>query len=181
MELSEIQDIILKLKAVRNSDPDQYTIKKMQKALDEQKTPVSESVLRRVFAENSETDDSFSYKSIKPIAELLIKEEPEQATSTQHIAVAHAKIDLLLTIIDGKNGIIERQSDKIGKLTAQVEKLVEQMQTIREMDDARIDFLRNQIEKKDRRMDEKDEIIKMLLVKVLKEDDYGKSQDLQKV
>ena len=167
MELSEIQDIILKLKAVRNSDPEQYTIKKLQKALDEQKTPVSESVLRRVFAENSETDDSFSYKSIKPIAELLIKEEPDSITDSQHVNVAHAKIDLLLAVIDGKNGIIERQSDKIGKLTAQVEKLVEQMRTIRELDDKRIDFLRDQIEIKDRRMDEKDEIIKRLMDKLL--------------
>ena len=167
MELSEIQDIILKLKAVRNSDPEQYTIKKLQKALDEQKTPVSESVLRRVFAENSETDDSFSYKSIKPIAELLIKEEPDSITDSQDVNVAHAKIDLLLAVIDGKNGIIERQSDKIGKLTAQVEKLVEQMRTIRELDDKRIDFLRDQIEIKDRRMDEKDEIIKRLMDKLL--------------
>lgn len=168
MELSEIQEIILRLKAVRNSDPDEYSIKNMMQALKERKADVSETTLRRIFADHSETEDSFSYKSIKPVAELLIKEEPEKATSSQHVAVAHAKIDLLLTIIDGKNGIIERQSDRIGKLTAQVEKLVEQMRTIRELDDKRIDFLRDQIEIKDRRMDEKDEIIKRLMDKVLK-------------
>ncbi len=170
MELSEIQEIILRLKAVRNSDPDEYSIKNMLQALKERKADVSETTLRRIFADHSETEDSFSYKSIKPVAELLIKEEPEKVTSSQHVTVAHAKIDLLLAVIEGKNGIIERQSDKIGKLTAQVEKLVEQMRTIREMDDRRIDFLRDQIEKKDRRMDEKDEIIKRLMDKVLKEE-----------
>lgn len=167
MELSEIQEIILRLKAVRNSDPEEYSIKNMLQALKEKKADVSETTLRRIFAEHSETEDSFSYKSIKPVAELLIKEEPEMVSSSQHIAVAHAKIDLLLTIIDGKNGIIERQNDKIGKLTAQMEKQAEQMRTIREMLDKRIDFLLDQIEKKDRRMDEKDEIIKRFLDKVL--------------
>ncbi len=170
MELSEIQEIILRLKAVRNSDPEEYSIKNMLQALKERKADVSETTLRRIFADHSETEDSFSYKSIKPVAELLIKEEPEAVSSSQHVTVAHAKIDLLLAVIEGKNGIIERQSDKIGKLTAQVEKLVEQMRTIREMDDRRIDFLRDQIEKKDRRMDEKDEIIKRLMDKVLKEE-----------
>lgn len=167
MELSEIQEIILRLKAVRASDPDEYTIKNMMQALKERKADISETTLRRIFAEHSETEDSFSYKSIKPVAELLIHEEPEAISSSQHVTVAHAKIDLLLAVIEGKNGIIERQSDRIGKLTAQVEKLVEQMQAIREMDDRRIDFLRDQIEKKDRRMDEKDEIIKKLMDKVL--------------
>lgn len=167
MQFTEIQEIILKLKAVRASDPEEYSIKNMLQALKARKADISETTLRRIFADGSETEDSFSYKSIKPVAELLINEEPDSVTAAQHVSVAHAKIDLLMAVIDGKNGIIERQSDRIGKLTAQVEKLVEQMRSMRETDDKRIDFLRDQIDKKDRRMDEKDEIIKTLMEKVL--------------
>lgn len=161
MEFTEIQTIIVRLKAVQASNPKEYSIKNIMNALKERKAAISETTLRRIFAENSEIEDSFSYKSIQPVAELLIHDEPEDVGLSQHLNIAHAKIDLLLAVIDGKNGQIERQSDKIGQLTAQVDRLLDQLNTIRSATDKRIElleqritFLLDQINIKDRRMDE---------------------------
>ena len=49
----------------------------------------------------------------------------------------------------------------------EIESLQRQLELIREMYEARIDFLIDQIRKKDKRMDEKDEIINRLMAKVL--------------
>lgn len=161
MEFTEIQTIIVRLKAVQASNPKEYSIKNMMNALKERNADISETTLRRIFAENSEIEDSFSYKSIMPVAELLIKDEPETVGTAQHLTIAHAKIDLLLAIIDGKDGQLERQSDKIGQMTAQAERLLDQLNTIRNATDKRIElleqrvtFLMEQIGIKDRRIDE---------------------------
>ena len=78
MEFTEIQTIIVRLKAVQASNPKEYSIKNIMTALKERKADISETTVRRIFAENSEIEDSFSYKSILPVAELLIKDEPEK-------------------------------------------------------------------------------------------------------
>ena len=103
------------------------------------------TTLRRVFSEGSETSD-FSYdRTIRPIVNALLEEEAEAAPLEE--------IDLLKAIIRQKN--------------VQIDLLKERVDSIKLESDRRLSFLRDQIEKKDRRMDEKDEIIKMLMEKCL--------------
>lgn len=167
MEMMETRDLIRKVKELRNRDPQKYTIKYILSALEERGANVAETTLRRIFADDSEVNDSFSYRSIKPVAEFLIEQEDDTWDDATHLSVAHAKIDLLMAVIDSKNGLIERQSDTIGQLKTKMEALQDQIAIVREECARQLSFLRDQIEKKDRRMDEKDEIIRRLMDKVL--------------
>ena len=105
---------------------------------------------RRVFAANSEQEDSFNYdKTIRPIANvLLLKDEysPEGTVST-------TENEALKAVLKLKN--------------EEIEALKKQIEIMRKMYEERIDFLIDQIRKKDKRMDEKDEIINRLMEKVL--------------
>lgn len=150
MELVDVKSIILQLKAVR--DREKISILDIVKKTEAIGEPVSETTVRRVFAENSETEDSFSYdRTIRPIAEALLDSEPSAENG-----VEEAKNHLLLTVLREKNGVIDRQAEKIALLQ-------EQIDTIRAEYDRRVLFLREQIEKKDRRMDEKDGLITRLM------------------
>ena len=103
------------------------------------------STLRRVFADGSE-DVNFNYENtLLPIARVLmdftqeaIREEPDAEE------------------INGLRAIIRVQTEEI-----------ERLHELNEHLEARVTFLIGQIEKKDRRMDEKDEIVRRLMDKVL--------------
>ena len=163
MELIDTQEIILKLKAVKESE--HITIKEIMAMLDDKGESLSETTIRRIFADNSENEDSFSYdRTIRPVAEVLLSEEKQPET----VIVSHAKNELLMAVMREKNGIIERLSEKNELLNDQIDKLRQQLDTVKAEYDRRVTFLRDQIEKKDRRMDEKDQMINKLLEKVLK-------------
>ena len=163
MELIDTQEIILKLKAVKESE--HITIKEIMAMLDDKGENLSETTIRRIFAENSENEDSFSYdRTIRPIAEVLLSEDEAKETKNS----SHAKNELLMTMIHEKNGVIERLNEKVELLNDQIEKMRVQLDTVKAEYDRRVTFLRDQIEKKDRRMDEKDQMINLLLEKVLK-------------
>jgi len=105
------------------------------------------STLRRVFAEGSE-DVNFSYdRTIAPIARALLFQD---AAETEGNAAEDDRIEGLRAVILLKNGEIE------------------QLQELNTHLESRIAFLLEQIEKKDRRMDEKDELIRQLMAKILK-------------
>ena len=109
---------------------------------------VSLTTLRRVFADSSENSaDSFSYENtLLPIAEVLLDAE-DQPTPEGSPSAAQ---------IDGLKAVIRVQNEEIVKLHEMNEHL-----------QSRVTFLLEQIDKKDRRMDEKDELIKKLMEKVL--------------
>ena len=91
--------------------------------------------------------DSFSYEStLLPISEVLLGAEdiptPENSPYAKEI--------------DGLKSVIHAQNEEIAR-----------MHEIKEHLETRITFLLDQIEKKDRRMDEKDEIIRKRLEKCL--------------
>ena len=109
---------------------------------------VSLTTLRRVFAEGSEANAAnFSYENtLMPIAEVLLNVEdvptPEDAPNAQQIEALKA--------------VVHCQNEEIARLHELKEHL-----------ENRISFLLEQIEKKDRRMDEKDDIIRKLMDKCL--------------
>ena len=148
MDLTNTQNIISKLKEVKKQN--ELTLPRILDMIEANGDYLSMTTLRRVFAANSEQEDSFNYdKTIRLIANVLLLQEgyaPEgSGTNTENEA--------LKAVLKFKN--------------EEIEALQRQLELIRKMYEERIDFLIDQIRKKDKRMDEKDEIINRLMAKVL--------------
>ena len=143
MEHTSAQDLIVKLKEVKKRDEITYPriMERMQKNGDF----ISLTTLRRVFADGSEMNaNSFNYENtLLPIAEAIL--DADEVPLAEHSPE-----------IDALKAVIHVQNEEIVKLHEMKEHL-----------ESRITFLLEQIEKKDRRMDEKDEIIRKLMDKCL--------------
>lgn len=147
VELTRSQELIRQLKEVKSKNEITYPrlIEMMEK---NNGRVVSLTTLRRVFADGSEENaNSFSYEStLLPIAEVLLNAEdiptPDDSPCAQ-------EIDALKTMV-------HIQGEEIARLKEMKEHL-----------ESRITFLLAQIEKKDARMDQKDELIKRLMDKCL--------------
>lgn len=146
MELTKSQELIRQLKEIKAAN--EITYPRILERMEKNGKPVSLTTLRRVFADGSEANAAtFSYENtLMPIAEVLLNVEDIPTP----IDSPYAKE------IDGLKAVIHAQNEEIVRL-----------HEIKEHLDARIGFLIDQIEKKDRRMDEKDEIIRRLMEKVL--------------
>lgn len=146
MEFTKSQELIRQLKDIKARN--EITYPRIMERMEKNGKFVSLTTLRRVFADGSEKNaDSFNYENtLLPIAEALFNVEdlPTPADSP------YAKE------IDGLKAVIHVQNEEIARLHDMKEHL-----------ESRITFLLEQIDKKDRRMDEKDEIIKKLMEKCL--------------
>ena len=155
MEFVNLREIVLRLKEVREKE--HLSISEIMSKLEAAGSFLSESTVRRVFHDNSENDLGFTYaKVLKPIADVLLDEDEETADDPALLE----KNEALHAIIREKNRNIEMLQAKVDELSAQLD-------SFRKEYDLRLRFLRDQIELKDRRMDEKDEIIKKLMEKCL--------------
>ena len=144
MELTKSQELIKQLKEIKESN--EITFPRIMERMERNGKVVSLTTLRRVFAAGSEENASnFNYEStLLPIAEALLNVEdlPTPADSP------YSKE------IDGLKAVIHCQNEEIARLHEMKDHL-----------DNRIAFLLEQIEKKDRRMDEKEETIQKLMKK----------------
>lgn len=146
MELTKAQELIRQLKEAKIRN--EVTYPRILERMERNGKFVSLTTLRRVFADGSETNaSSFSYENtLLPIAEALLEVE-DVPTDTDN---PYAKE------IDALKAVLHVQNEEIARLHEMKEHLEE-----------RITFLISQIELKDKRMDEKDEIIKRLMDKCL--------------
>lgn len=146
MELTKAQELIKKLKDVKRQG--EITYPRIIERIERNGRFVSLTTLRRVFADGSEMNaGSFSYENtLLPIAEALLNVEDVPTNPGAPCAAE----------IDGLKAVIHVQNEEISRLHELKEHL-----------ESRITFLLEQIEKKDRRMDEKDAIIQTLLSRVL--------------
>ena len=146
MELSTKQKLIKQLKEAKEKN--EVTYPRIIERLEKNGKYLSLSTLRRVFADGSEMNaGSFNYEStLLPIAEVLLNAEDVPTPKDSPYSVE----------IDGLKAVIHVQNEEIARL-----------HEIKEHLESRITFLLEQIEKKDRRMDEKDEIIRRLMEKCL--------------
>ena len=141
LELTRSRELITQLKEVKKKD--EVTYPRIMERIEAAGHSVSLSTLRRVFAEGSEAHAaSFSYEHVLlPIAGALLNVEdrpiPDDAPNAAQM--------------EGMKAVIRVQNEEIARLLELKEHLED-----------RITFLLEQIDKKDRRMDEKDEIIKRL-------------------
>ena len=146
MELTHSQELILRLKEAKKDK--EITYPRLMDLIEKNGKFVSLTTLRRVFAEGSERNDSFNYETtLLPIAEALLSVEDVPTPVDSPFSKE----------IDGLKAVIHVQNEEIARLHELKEHL-----------ESRITFLLGQIEKKDRRMDEKDEIIRKLMDKCLR-------------
>ena len=146
MELSTKQELIRQLKDAKEKN--EITYPRLIDMIEAKGNYVSLSTLRRVFADGSESiAQTFSYENtLMPIADALLNVED----------VPTSEVNPYAKEIDGLKAVIHVQNEEIARLHELKEHLEE-----------RITFLLEQIERKDRRMDEKDEIIRRLMDKCL--------------
>lgn len=146
MELTKSQELIKQLKEVKETN--EITFPRIMERMEKNGKVVSLTTLRRVFADGSENNaNNFSYENtLLPIAEVLLNVEDVPTNDSSPYAKE----------IDGLKAVIHVQNEELARLHEMKEHL-----------ENRITFLLEQIERKDRRMDEKDEIIKKLMEKCL--------------
>ena len=146
MELTAKQELIRKLKETKQKN--EITYPRILDRMEKNGKYVSLTTLRRVFADGSEINaNSFNYETtLLPIAEVLLQAEDVPTPVESPYAVE----------IDGLKAVIHVQNEEIARLHEMKEHL-----------ESRISFLLEQIDKKDRRMDEKDEIIRKLMDRCL--------------
>ena len=151
-EYSATQEIILNLKAVKEAQ--NLSIPKIKDMVDSTGAYLSLTTIRRVFAENSETEDSFSYENtLRPIAQALLVNSPADD-------VGRAKVEAYEAILRHKNEIIDSLKKQIESIRSEHDSRCKECE-------GRMDFLMHQIDLKDARMERKDKIIDQLLQKVL--------------
>ena len=140
------QELIRQLKEAKERL--EFTYPRIMERMEKNGKYVSLTTLRRVFADGSEINaSSFNYETtLLPIAEVLL--EAEEVPTPEDSPYAKD--------IDALKAVIHVQNEEIARL-----------HDLKEHLEARVTFLLEQIEKKDRRMDEKDEIIKRLMDKCL--------------
>ena len=143
MELIKSQELIHELKEAKEKTGIKYT--QILEDLEKNGTPLSLTTLRRVFANGSELNaGSFSYEhTLTPIAVVLKTGVADPAPSPNEE-------------LEALKAIVRLQNEEITRLHELKEHLED-----------RVDFLVKQIALKDKRMDEKDEIIRRYMDKVL--------------
>ena len=143
MEHTSSADLIRRLKEVKEQN--EITLPRIMDRMEENGDFLSMSTLRRVFANGSEAVNFDYENTLMPIARALLNVEDIPTSQ-----VPDAKDIYAL------KAVIRLQGEELAKAHELKEHL-----------EKRIDFLTSQIEIKDRRMDEKDEIIRRLMDKCL--------------
>lgn len=145
MEYTSAANLIRQLKEVKLKD--EITYPRIMDRMEKNGKFVSLTTLRRVFADGSEMSaNNFSYENtLLPIAEALLNAEDVPTPDSP-----------CAKDIDALKAVIHVQNEEISRL-----------HEIKEHLESRITFLLEQIDKKDRRMDEKDGIINRLMEKCL--------------
>ena len=135
-----ISEIIRNLKRVRQENG--LTINEIVNLCEKNGESVSETTVKKVFSDGSETL-GFNYEAtLKPIINALLGDHEETAETDMVISVVHFK-------------------------EAKIKNLEEQLARMEESYKRRIEFLKQQIEIKDDRIDKRDEMISKLIDKII--------------
>ena len=167
--MTDSRDLILKLKEVREEKG--YSLTDIMKLVEDNGDFISKSTLARVFAEGSE-DVTFRYEAtIKPIANALLDIGTIEDTDNMDTQA----MKLLLKYKSDRIQELERQVQELeSDLDKQKIKSNEKLEKERESFSRSIEFLKEQVTLKDKRMDlllnavsEKDKLHKDMLEKLL--------------
>lgn len=169
--MTNTKDLILELKRVQKEN--NYSYGDMAKMMESKgEKPLSPSTFSRIFTDGSEDNSSFSYDyTLVPLARTLLDVETIDADDTDDVKVLKEMLRIKHTRI--KELEIENQ-----ELIADISKLKishhEKIEKEREQSRRSIEFLKEQIQYKDKRIDyllnavfEKDKQLKELFEKVM--------------
>lgn len=147
--MTNIRDIIIQLKNVRDEKGLSYN--DILDLMEKNEDYLSKSTLSRIFAEGSE-DGSFNYETtIRPIAKALLDIEEIEADDNTDIRAMKSLLKYKIQRIEE----LERQVDGLEKALAEEKvKYHEKLDKERERSARSIDFLKDQISLKDKRMDQ---------------------------
>ena len=155
MDFTATQEIIRSLKAVQEKQ--NLSIPQIKSMLDATGAYVSTTTLRRVFAEGSEENDSFNYETtLRPIAQVLL-----------HDRGHYTQDEIVLAKYEMYEAICRHKDEVVDGLRKQLEALRDEHDARCKECEGRMDFLMHQIELKDKRIDERGDVINRLLEKVL--------------
>lgn len=146
--MNKTRDLIIKLKAVKEEK--ELSLNKIADLVEANGDFISRSSIQRVFAEGSE-NTSFRYEdTIRPIAKALLDIETIEATDDLDTATLKALLKYKIQRIEDLESQVEKLEAELDK-----EKLKrhEKIDDIRAEYEKKIDFLKEQITIKDKRMD----------------------------
>ena len=168
--MTNTRDIIIKLKEVREERGLSYG--DILELLEKNGDYLSKSTISRIFAEGSE-EQGFRYEeTIRPIANALLDIENEEETDNMDIKAMKSLLKYKIQVI----GDLEHQIEHLkSALDKEKIKYHEKLDAERERFNKSIEFLKEQVAYKDKRMDlllaavqEKDQLHKEMLEKILK-------------
>lgn len=141
MNLPSTKDVILKLKEVRNEKG--YSYSDIESLMAENSDSLSRSAISSVFSEGSE-DKNFDYEyTIRPLAKALLDIETIEDTDNLDVQAMKAILKLKMETIQKLESA----------LNAEKVKHYERIDQMQEQHNKRVDFLMNQINLKDKRID----------------------------
>lgn len=147
--MTNTRDIIIKLKEVRDEKGLSYN--DILKLMEENNDFLSKSTISRVFAEGSE-EMSFKYEeTIRPIANALLDIENIEDDDNMDTKAMKSLLKYKLQRIEELEKKVEQLEVALDKEKI---KYHEKLDKERAQFDNRIDFLKNQIDLKDKRMDQ---------------------------
>lgn len=149
MTNTSTRDIIIKLKEVKEER--HLNIADIERLVDENGDHISRSSVSRVFADGSE-DTSFRYtETIRPIANALLDIGNVEESDSMDVSA-------MKSLLVYKMEYIEELEQKIKDLEMDIanekNKYNDKLEKVREQYDRQIEFMNNQIDLKDKRMDQ---------------------------
>ena len=146
--MNKTRDLIIKLKAVKEEKG--LSLNKIADLIEENGDFISRSSIQRVFADGSE-DSSFRYEeTIRPIAKALLDIETIEDNDSLDTATLKALLKYKIQRIEDLENQLEHLQ---AALDSEKLKRHEKIDDIRSEYEKKIDFLKEQIELKDKRMD----------------------------
>ena len=146
--MNKTRDLIIKLKAVKEEKG--LSLNKIADLIEENGDFISRSSIQRVFADGSE-DSSFRYEeTIRPIAKALLDIENIEDNDSLDTATLKALLKYKIQRIEDLENQLEHLQ---AALDSEKLKRHEKIDDIRSEYEKKIDFLKEQIELKDKRMD----------------------------
>ena len=146
MRATKTREVILALKKVREENG--YTLQRIQDMVLDAGGNLSISTVKKVFSEGSE-NLNFRYEdSVKPIADVLLRiHQPEKADEPE--------VEALRQIILLKNAILEETREELSRTKERETEIKADAQTKINYLQSRVEYLKTQIEKGDRLLNER--------------------------
>ena len=165
--MTNTKDIIIKLKEVRVEK--KLSISDIERLLDENGDHLSRSTISRVLADGSEDDPTFKYETtIRPIANALLDIETIEDDDNMDVRAMKSLLKYKIERIEELESQIEHLQ---GELYKEKVKYHEKLDKEREQSRRSIEFLKEQITLKDKRMDQ---LLEAVFQKDQKHDDLLK-------